>query len=786
MDETSRKNKETVRIIWFDSSTKYLSSRVGELKRLRDVFDSVIESFNEDATVQTIESLSEETIILITSGQCALSILSKVIDLKQIDSVFIYCYNVNPYVSLKERFSKIIDVLRDFNKLLQSIQRRVALLHELSQSFLILDRFNASTHDVSQQSAEFLWFQLAKHLIFLLPTRDNAKQALIEYCRHYYRDNQWELDHIEDFEKNYCPQDIFRWYTKESFIYKMINKALRSQDIKQLERFSFLIKDLSKELARQHLTMLEGADVPLTTYRGAQLQRSEVDQLLNNSNPTICSQGFWSTTRYRGRALAFAKKYPDREDIVNVLFEIDGVDNIRNITAIFADISSFSAHPSEQEILFDLSTSFTITSTIQQNNIQVIRLKLINNAVSPAETHFYKTFPEMKQLPSDFAFVLLLIEMGHYQQAQEYLESSLKNAKKEHCHWIEMNLGRVKYYQGQLVEARQHYDHVYELMMKTSPPQIQESAAVLNNIGNVLHNEGKFNEALETHQKVLQIRQQYLRADDIDIQRSFMNIGSCLRQLREYTQAVSWHKQALELHSKYRPSMHPERAMCWNNLGNVQADQRDFDVAIHSHQEALQIRKTIFPPHHPHLAESWQNLGNVHRERGDFDEAHRCLQCALDIRKISFSANHPLIADTFYNRALVYQSQNNCDQALQYHQKALHIRENHYIDAHRDIFQSLNSIGTILIERKEFNEAVKYCQRAERMHSKIGLRKDDTYATCLHNLGVIWYEKQQCEKAKKYLLEAGEIRGRYLSKDHIDVHKTKYYLDKVLKEMQKH
>ena len=72
---------------------------------------------------------------------------------------------------------------------------------------------------------------------------------MIRFCRHYYQDNPFELSRIKSFEETYEPQSILKWYTAESFVYKMINKALRSQDIDQLHRFAFLISDLFHLLA---------------------------------------------------------------------------------------------------------------------------------------------------------------------------------------------------------------------------------------------------------------------------------------------------------------------------------------------------------------------------------------------------------------------------------------------------------------------------------------------------------------------------------------------------------
>lgn len=123
---------------------------------------------------------------------------------------------------------------------------------------------------------------------------------MIRFCRRYYRNNQDELERIAEFEQKYRPENVVFWYTKESFVYRMINKALRSQDIDQLERFSFLVVDLSRCLGNQYLNMLQNSVSPYPAYCGVRLRKTEVDRLIGSVGQVMCAQGFWSTRRHRG------------------------------------------------------------------------------------------------------------------------------------------------------------------------------------------------------------------------------------------------------------------------------------------------------------------------------------------------------------------------------------------------------------------------------------------------------------------------------------------------------
>ncbi len=124
---------------------------------------------------------------------------------------------------------------------------------------------------------------------------------MIDICRHYYRGNSKELQLIEQFEREYRPEKAIHWYSKDSFVYRLVNKALRSEDIDQLHTFQFFIGDLSENLAREHEKMLLSKERIVTVYRGLKLDKEEFDKL-------ISTNGYLSTSRLRSKALTFIMK----------------------------------------------------------------------------------------------------------------------------------------------------------------------------------------------------------------------------------------------------------------------------------------------------------------------------------------------------------------------------------------------------------------------------------------------------------------------------------------------
>lgn len=157
--------------------------------------------------------------------------------------------------------------------------------------------------------------------------------------------------------------DAIVWYSKQSFVYRLVNKALRTEDIDVLYRFRVYITDLRTRLAEEHQILREQQSRSIRSslirlYRGIKMTREEILQMRDNIGGLISMNGFCSTSRDIEQAIQFAKKGSKQQHVVGVLLEIDG--DLSSEQMIFADISQFSVFPNEKEVLFDLGTVFRI------------------------------------------------------------------------------------------------------------------------------------------------------------------------------------------------------------------------------------------------------------------------------------------------------------------------------------------------------------------------------------------------------------------------------------------
>jgi hypothetical protein len=75
-----------------------------------------------------------------------------------------------------------------------------------------------------------------------------AKRKLVEFCKQEYVGNLNALQVIDEFLREYTKQTAIQWYTRDTFLYRMLNKCLHIHDIEAINKFGFFIKDLYVQL----------------------------------------------------------------------------------------------------------------------------------------------------------------------------------------------------------------------------------------------------------------------------------------------------------------------------------------------------------------------------------------------------------------------------------------------------------------------------------------------------------------------------------------------------------
>lgn len=201
----------------------------------------------------------------------------------------------------------------------------------------------------SEVNGQFLHSQLLIDALLRMKPTKTDKNELITVCRKEYEDNPLELKILDEFENEYVSNRSLWWYTRESFLYRLMNKALRVQNIDLLYLFRFFIRDIRNQLEEYRCSSL------IRLYRGQLISNEELKILKNSIGQLISINSFLSTSTNRQLALSFLQSSTSTDDLQRILFEIDADPRV-NENKPFANITSFSYFPGEDDVRIDFSS----------------------------------------------------------------------------------------------------------------------------------------------------------------------------------------------------------------------------------------------------------------------------------------------------------------------------------------------------------------------------------------------------------------------------------------------
>jgi tetratricopeptide (TPR) repeat protein len=666
-------NEERIILFWFDPNIESHQTTEQVKHQLHLTNDYVIFFTNLDQCLQFIQpkehkepkepkESKDEKIFLIIPESEALSVLPRVSKIPQIQSIFIVSPGDHMRENLIAKHPKIIGNYINLDDLCQSIREQIEIVYNQLQTFSFFDQRQKLSEDLSKQSAEFLWFQFFNHANTCLSINE---QDRIQMSKRYYRTNRRQLQLINQFDRQYQPEDAIHWYSKQSIIYRLINKALRNKDIDLLRTFRFFIFDLSRSLDREHDKILSSEEDLVTVYRRMKLDKKKFDKIKENQGKLISMNGYLLTSRLRQPAVDFEIKPTEQTDVISVLFRIECDVKQLNKSVIFADIAQFSEYPDKREVLFDANSCFRIDSIEHIDSIQLVKMRASNEGQTIINN--YIDLLEEKNILIGFG--KLICDLGGYDQSQKYFEYLLKNQKGEDAPWVEYHLGRTFAFKRKWKEAREHYNLAYDQMKKDSK-QIHYCSRVLSSMGLMLHQQGNDDEAIYYCEQAVKMREEYYASSPVDIAKDLDRIAIILTDLVRYNDALQYYQRALKLREKSHPLDQAKIAENLICIGNIFYRQDKYDEAIDYQRLALQVREQFYPLGHINIARSLNNVANILDQQGKYDEALDYHQKALKIKEEYHPAGHADIGNSLNNIGACYQNQNKKDMALNYYKRA--------------------------------------------------------------------------------------------------------------------
>ncbi|CAF3870900.1 unnamed protein product [Rotaria sp. Silwood1] len=415
----------SITVAWLDpKNNDYLNRKA----RLRSI-GNYLQKFNDtNSCINYLLSIKNNLrkLFLVLPGSSGRKIVPLINDQTNILFIYIFCEDREKHEGwIKSYSNKIRGVFIDKHELLTKLNEDVDFYTKTIPILMIPEKVKKeekSVHDLSKEEASFIWYGLLIEILNRMPLTSVSRKDLLNECRKEYQEDPIELRKIQEFEETYNTDNVIEWYTRDAFLYRLLNRALRTRDISIIFRFRFVLVDLHHRLTYLHNKYIQSLDdtKSLTVYRGQGLKIDELNDLKNNINGRIAMNSFISASLSSEVALDFAGNGTGRPLFESVLFQIECP--IKTSTKPFANIQKYSYLKTEDEILFTIGAIFQIESVEQlTDKIWLVTLILCEDEINSIKDELIDSLKsEIDETADVLTLAKFLLEMDDLDKAEEF------------------------------------------------------------------------------------------------------------------------------------------------------------------------------------------------------------------------------------------------------------------------------------------------------------------------------------------------------------------------------
>ena len=246
-------NYEGTVLFWLLPSNHEQADLRVPMASLQKIVNDTRVFFDPDQCIEDLASVTDLTIFLILGPTRS--------DLLPILHTFTYLRHI--YLSVPDEYaqytSQVRGVFPNVQLLLPQLTKDIRMAQQGDSHLIVTHMGNPiqahrSIADLQTSKVDFQWKQAMIDIILDAPVlpKKNMHRELIDEWRTVYRSNVAETKYIDEFQENYDPSNAIYWYTRDTFLYRMVNMALRTENIVVVWRLRFYIQDLYRQLQRLH------------------------------------------------------------------------------------------------------------------------------------------------------------------------------------------------------------------------------------------------------------------------------------------------------------------------------------------------------------------------------------------------------------------------------------------------------------------------------------------------------------------------------------------------------
>jgi tetratricopeptide (TPR) repeat protein len=446
---------------------------------------------------------------------------------------------------------------------------------------------------------------------------------------------------------------LFR-YTRECFLYKMLNKACFDQEKQMLYKLHFFIKDLHAQIEELHALYKPSLESQIfTVFRGLTLTETKFNEIIRqNEGELIGFDCFLSTSLQKAVAERFAllkKVTSDLSILLQIQIDADKLERP------FAYIKTISEMAEEDEVLFSIGTVFHIDNVAKSENadgIWVVQLSSVSENDPRLKTEVDKTQNAL---------------LKFFKEIDQALKSSNSHQR------IAANLASIAstYYQLKKHEdSLAFYKKANDELSKLESPDQLTQAAYISNIAMVYRTLGNFDEALKFYEAALEIRNNGCQSSDPVLINTLHTVGHIHREKHDWEKARNIYQKVLKIVEKLSDddtkSIHTYLTLTYMYIAITYHKQNEFQRALDNFSSALDYQRKNVSDLHPVLAYLYNNIGAMHFKLKQYANALENHLSCLKIEQKLLPSKHPHFISTYHNISLAYKKLETFDEAIKY------------------------------------------------------------------------------------------------------------------------
>ncbi|CAF1118036.1 unnamed protein product [Adineta steineri] len=774
MNSGTISNLEDLTIVWLDITIDNSSIIWSKRQNLLRSCINYIRTFTDESEcLKYISAIRDERIFIITSGSMGEIIVPQIHDLLQISHIYIFCSDIAKHTQWSKLFRKIRGVFNEESTLMICLESDTKIYLSTLMPINISSSNERSLQDIDEEQVAFLWFQLMIEVIYRLPQTPTSKREMVNECRTHYIDNPVQLRMIDEFYNKYTANMAIDWYTKDCFLYRLLNKAFRTENIDIIFNYHYYLSDLTKQLTKLYLDQFGNKTGTLRVYRGQHMHKDEVIKLQNSIGRLISINTFFSTSTSCLVATNFSGNGEGRsQNIESIIFQIEIDLSIRRRP--FGKIDQFSSNKDENEILFAMGSIFRIESVeLFTDDIWLIILTLTNEVKKEVEDLLAYFTKHIGAQPSLLELGVLLSKTGDYQRAKQFY-LRLQNELLENDYDLGVlynNLGEIYRKQSDLDTAMKYYKLAIDELTESPFGFIDRWFGIVHsNIAMIYDTRGQFDQALIHYRCALHI----IERDDDDSEGElystiYNGMAAIFQQKYELKTALKLYEKVLKIELSVLPSSHPSIAITYNNIGQLYFKMEENLKAFENFLKARSIMLSTLPNNHPDLAFLYASIGAIYIIQNQVSKAiEHLLEAEQIIDRSTLTADHSLREDIYRTLIIVLSKSQMIDFSIRAHLKLIDMFKVRTPPVENEIAFWTSRLGRLFSNQGNYQQAFEYQQIALDTIQKLPRTQEnkELYLIIIDNILQTRHFDIALEHYRRLLNEEADTRSQFAGKLH--------------------